>query len=128
LEGPIVTIVEFLTARYDELQMLAELAQESEPWIACHGDPQGVCDDLEIGGREFGLKDVWAPSHIASWEPSFVLADIAAKRRILELHQAEEGQHPDFCGHDLRELPCPTQQLLALPFADRPGYVEGWRP
>jgi len=54
--------------------------------------------------------------------------DISAKRRIVALHSAEPGQHPDFCGHDLRELPCPTLRLLASVYSDHPDYREEWRP
>jgi len=57
-----------------------------------------------------------------------VLAECEAMRRIVELHSAESGQHPDFCGHDLRELPCPTLRFLALPDADHPDYQPEWKP
>jgi len=66
--------------------------------------------------------------HIARWDPARVLTEVDAKRRILDLHSAEPGQHPDFCGHDMHELPCPTVRLLALPMAGRDGYREEWRP
>jgi hypothetical protein len=54
--------------------------------------------------------------------------DIDVRRRILDLHDREPGQHPDFCGHDKHELPCPTLRLLMLPFADLPGYRPEWAP
>lgn len=62
-------------------------------------------------------------------EPSaHVLAECEAKRQIVALHKPEPGQHPDFCGHDLRELPCPTLRALALPDADHPDYLPEWKP
>jgi len=60
-------------------------------------------------------------------DPARVLAECEAKRQIVALHKSEPGQHPDFCGHDLRELPCPTLRLLALPYADHPDYLPEWR-
>ena len=66
--------------------------------------------------------------HVAVWDPERVLREIDARRRELKLHQREPGQHPDFCGYDRHELPCPSQRNLAAPYADRPGYREEWRP
>lgn len=60
--------------------------------------------------------------------PSRVLAECEAKRAIVELHAPEPGQHPDFCGHDLRQLPCSTLRILALPYADHPDFDPAWRP
>ena len=65
--------------------------------------------------------------YIARWDPARVLAECEAKRAIMKLHSAEPGQHPDFCGHDLRELPCPTLRLLALPYSDRADYLPEWK-
>lgn len=31
-----------------------------------------------------------------------------ALRAVLDVHQPEPGQHPDFCGACLRQMPCPT--------------------
>jgi len=54
--------------------------------------------------------------HIARQSPAVVLRRIAADRKQLALHRAEPGQHPDFCGYDKHQLPCPGLRLLA----------EGW--
>lgn len=72
-----------------------------------------------------GMKDA---AFIAAHDPARVLREIDAKRRELALHGPEEGQHPDFCGYDRHELPCPSQRNLALPYADWPGYRDEWRP
>jgi hypothetical protein len=63
-----------------------------------------------------------------------VLAECEAKRRIVELHTTVDGAiYPtcDCCGlygeADV-DWPCPTLRLLALPYADRPGYRAEWRP
>ena len=68
--------------------------------------------------------------------PARVLAECAAKRRIIdEHHKVEEYADPiTFCsacgGHPSHgsDWPCYTLRLLALPYADRPGYREEWRP
>ena len=53
---------------------------------------------------------------------------VDAMRKIVDLHSPEPGQHPDFCGHDLRELPCPTLRASASMYADRDGYNPEWAP
>lgn len=65
-----------------------------------------------------------------------VLAEIDAKRRILDLHhETEMESEPDHdrlgagcaeCHHF--DWPCDTIRLLALPYAGRDGYREEWRP
>jgi len=80
-----------------------------------------------------------------SWQRG--LAGCEAKRRLVELHRPDPkpehdngwgtihdadghflGYRTDLCEEDGEMLPCPTLRLLALPFADRPGYQEEWRP
>lgn len=58
----------------------------------------------------------------------FVLAEIETKRRILDAHAGEHEcpSEDDNCGWWV--VACPTVQLLALPYADREGYDEKWRP
>lgn len=71
--------------------------------------------------------------------PSWVLADIAAKRAILDLHkpfglQSDMITGCDICSYRdvMEELqvawPCETVRLLASANADRPGYDESWKP
>jgi hypothetical protein len=77
--------------------------------------------------------------HQANWTPARVLAECDAKRQIIELHGAVDANDPDSCrecsdsgwagavdGHSPVDRPCPTLRLLALPYADRPGYREEW--
>jgi len=84
--------------------------------------------------------------------PARVLAECAAKRRIVELHEqavwhqpagafiyslgrrlVEEGQHLGgctICAGDNSEAayPCPTLRALASVYAGHPDYREEWRP
>jgi hypothetical protein len=57
------------------------------------------------------------PPPAGSWDPARVLAECAAKRRIVSFAAdlTEEGTD------DLL-------RLLALPYADHPGYRQEWRP
>jgi hypothetical protein len=70
--------------------------------------------------------------HIATWDPARVLAECDVKRRIIAQHEPEDC----WCGEDATELiprpatgrACSHLRLLALPYSDRPGYREEWRP
>ena len=79
-------------------------------------------------------------AHIARHDPARVLAEVAAKRAILNLYQQAWGEHQSWLedvGGDtfgradevrgrvesLRE----TMRLLAQPYADREGFREEWR-
>lgn len=70
-----------------------------------------------------------------------MLAEIEAKRRIIELHQvvafededmSDQGLGCQECGWSAEYADrggwCETIRLLALPYADRPGYKEVWKP
>lgn len=70
--------------------------------------------------------------------PARVLAEVDAKRRILDEHPIYRNSANDpvcgTCGQDdqtgdlIGDWPCPTVQLLAMPYADHPDYREEWRP
>lgn len=68
----------------------------------------------------------------SAWSPARVLREIDAKRQVLALHHRAQ---PKWCA--ACDIPagfpgppdgCATLRLLALPYADRPGYREEWRP
>src|SRR5690348_2988976 len=65
--------------------------------------------------------------HIVRQQPLNVLADIAAKRRILAVH-VDQRECERCTWLDDEFYACETLRLLALPYADRPGYDEGWKP
>jgi hypothetical protein len=87
--------------------------------------------------------------HVLLQDPDRVLREVEAKRRTIDLHVPAnpdavpiEGTRgwPDkpwlFCrtcgsGEAYEyptDWPCATVRLLALPFSDRPGYREEWKP
>jgi Family of unknown function (DUF6221) len=95
------------------------------------------------------LKGEW------TFDADRLLAECEAKRRIVELHKSVETfagmsvsdywpNHAtgktvfvcEVCANHDRETgwddfdgyPCATLKLLALPYVDRPGYREEWKP
>jgi hypothetical protein len=89
-----------------------ETALDSQHPFGCNAYPVGADDEFDLTRCDCRVKAR--------------LADIAAKRAILKMHRPEPGQHPDFCGFDLHELPCLTIRLLASAYADRSGYRREW--
>ena len=59
--------------------------------------------------------------HISEHDPARVLREIDAKRQIVDRY-AWLREHGDTGGAAW------ILQALALPYADRPGYQESWRP
>lgn len=140
-------LVVFLRARLDEDQQAAEAAawcDDGAKWSVWRGkeryeNPFVITDALDTGitaVRSESADTESVAEHMARWDPERVLADIDAKRQLIELHQEkqEQGYSSDFCaecgfGETSQEYyPCATLRLLALPYADRPGYREDWRP
>jgi hypothetical protein len=93
-------------------------------------------------------------AHIAHWDPARgILATCTAKRRLLALHghvsrdgYGPSGRCDDYLGGhnegrcsacvafhaadldcEQAPLPCPTLQLLAMPYADHPDYDPSWQ-
>jgi hypothetical protein len=90
---------------------------------------------VEAQFRHAGDPDIAAGLDlIRAWSPARVLAEVAAKRRIIDLRdvmadvvQASEGTV--LAGASKVRLGAYENvlRLLALPYAARPGYREEWR-
>jgi hypothetical protein len=70
-----------------------------------------------------------ADEYIEHFGPARMLREIEAKRQIIDEHDTEAWK----IGDPVRdcqwtERPCRTLRLLALPYTDRPGFREEWRP
>ncbi|MET9950134.1 DUF6221 family protein [Streptomyces sp. NPDC006339] len=159
-------LVEFLTARLDEDERVARDARparedpSSGTWIAYTHDPGpadlqeasvalvgAVPDDpSSTGGMDWavceagqGVRAGAISAHLALHDPTRVLAEVDAKRRIVDEHpNVNDGDcgacvkghwgYPTHGGSSPERWPCPTLRLLALPYAEHPDYDEAWRP
>lgn len=150
-------LVEWLKAQLDADEQLAKAAADDgrgygiaydEPvhWLnsdsSVHTDG-GSGAAIAVGGYGCGVGDAVA-DHMARWDPQGVLDDIAAKRRQIGNHKADDKGCCRTCAHWTSDwvdgfkvdrlayegvtAPCLTLRLLALPYADRPGYDESWKP
>jgi hypothetical protein len=73
--------------------------------------------------------DAAAGGHITRWDPARVLAEVDAKRRIIAEYEryAAERRRAMNGWESSREV-SPILAALALPYADRKGYREEWKP
>lgn len=159
---------EFLMARIADDETLANDAAsrlgrygrpDDERW-SVYDEDERCSHDTGIGlwvvhdkggpasGRSEVLGNIDSPftaRHIARWDPARVLAECAAKRRLVELHHpievyerwnpnghcaecSDSGWEAAIDGASPVDFPCPTMRLLALPYADHPDYREEWKP
>ncbi len=129
-------LITFLRAQLDEDERIARAASPGPwEWLTENGEPWQPKPDgwLDYTGEYLGVgKDsgtLFGPGmtphadavHIAAHDPARVLREIEAKRRIVDRY-AWLREHGD-TGGTAWVLP-----LLALPYADRPGFQESWRP
>lgn len=108
-------------------------------------EPTGSWDVLPIDGPDCADHDCYHTmtigqadaEHIAHWDPTRVLADCEAKRRIVALHAPARTARAVAEGRDYKSCPvcdpfppvddpnpgpCETLRLLALPYTDHPDY------
>lgn len=84
-------------------------------------------EDLERDGLPSSREDLMTQS---SW-PRRAELEVEAKRRILDLHSSshECSTFESSCDwFDGDGDACSTLLLLALPYSDRPGYRDVWKP
>lgn len=115
-----MTIVEFLTARYDEDEAAARAVIDSNEW----------------GWASVDFNSSDAEEHGSRWSPPRVLADIAAKRAIMELAEEASGLDMQVDGEfrvgrrDITSEPYVGDLILrqlAQQFADHPDFDPAWR-
>lgn len=120
-------LVEFLRARLDEDARIAQAARV-EGDLTINFEPAG--GEQEHPGEGNLL------AHIASWDPGRVLAEVEAKRGIIDLHKSDHEcssynpihKEVDNCYWVIEGESCSTVRLLALPYADHPDYDPAWAP
>jgi hypothetical protein len=122
-------LVKWLRAQLDEDERIARAVGE-ERWqphyvdsVNDHPDTATVrvADGADVAVMErYSYQDA---EHIARHDPARVLREIDAKRkRLAALAEAIAA------GHDSFDLASELLPLEALPYVDRPGYREEWRP
>lgn len=149
-------LVDFLRARLDEDEAAAKAAT-SGPWwynpgkqwlgpeafekydltkgeeFVGYGGPHPFTGAVCATGPASHAQSMADAAHIARHDPARVLAEIEAKRMLLDLHAPGEMEYVDgdVCmACDVRGeepfYPCKTLRLLARPFRDHPDFDQAW--
>lgn len=141
-----MTIVEFLTARFNEAHRdamndaVADLLTIREDVDSVRGPGwyEGECvnEDWNTSGYESVVEDVgW--EHVAQAHPlaNLALREVEAKRLIMAEHKpigafcetCSDGYHGFDCDGGWDEpWPCPTLRVLAVVYADHPAFDPAW--
>jgi hypothetical protein len=113
-------LVTWLRAQLDEDERVAVACRAADGIGSLCGWVEMVTDESEAG-----------EAHAKRWSPDRVLAEVEAKRRIVDEHSQDDGDPGGVCptcyGIAPVDAPCPTVRLLALPYAGRDGWREEWR-
>jgi hypothetical protein len=133
-------LINFLRARLDDDAAMARSAG-AEPWSAMTEEtpdgeniyytvetrkpPRALVESLATGPSAQARID-----HMGRHHPARVLREVEAKRELLSRYEAMEAGVLVVTGlesivSEYRRVILPQ---LALPYADRPGYREEWRP
>lgn len=138
-----MTLIEFLLARIAEDEAAACQATAGTWTYADGGDvwagdqPVTLCGFDSAGSLQESIEP-WNAEHIVRHDPARVLAECAAKRRIVNAYQLAEADLERSSGYPRRggkaalSAACSAfryaAMALAVPYADHPDYDETWRP
>lgn len=136
-------LAQFLLDRITEDEQAATAVSTRPPWT--------VGEDYKtwiIWSKDHGAlcMNIWEEdaNHVVRWNPDRVVAEIAAKRRIIALHESIEGDpygeikdrlvfwcaqcdhDRDYVGIPHEEDGCATLRLLAEPYKSHPGFDASW--
>jgi Family of unknown function (DUF6221) len=118
-------LVEFLRSRLDEDEEIAR--RNMSPIRPRQGKWQFVTDSgmqvRDADGDHLIVTHTWPNEgeHIARYDPARILAEVDAKRQIIDLCVAEIDS-----GTDGAVTADSVLYLLALPYADHPDYRAEW--
>jgi hypothetical protein len=134
-------MVQFLRDRLDDDEQTARQATDG-PWIAEVSGETGRCvipvdaqSTREYVARTQLYAAVFDAEHIARHDPARILADIDAKRQIIDKCEpplvdvtGPEDTDRQFIPGEGPAWGEPVLRLLALTYADHPDYRDEWRP
>lgn len=143
-------IAEFLEARWGEAEYHAKVAllRAKPPWSSSEtpeSGPPGAVSLYDADDDNFAIiRGSYLADYLKRFDPAAVLADIEAKRAILDLWQdpavvRDLSLHPDHPhdGRDPDEIQAQVAaaeaiddvvRLLAALLAAHPDYDQAWRP
>lgn len=128
-------LITWLRVQLDEDEAAARAVPEPKWSRYEEGGDDGWAIESEPPGVDFIVGDGPAAAHVALHDPARVLREVAAKRQILDdvvpqINAMDDKIEDEWGtgGEGPHEETWLLLRLLALSFADRPGYREEWRP
>ena len=126
-------LIVFLRAQLDEDERTARAIpldlghqwSDPGPWVMAGSGGGGR--EAEVAKAADGLEMPLAEHvahHIAAHDPARVLREIEAQRQMVSACE----RSVDYDSRGMMSMAEDFLRLLALPFADRPGYQDSWRP
>lgn len=128
-----MTLIGWLRAQLDADERVAHLACEdpegeivSGRWkVSAHeSTPSCVADDegrmVVDSATTYPQYEQGVLAHIAAWDPARVLAEVKAKRAILDGYEASYRQSDDYPGWE------GAMYWIAQPYAGRDGWQPEW--
>jgi hypothetical protein len=117
-------LVTFLRERLADDQRIANRTRQASPeWR--NFDMDGELRDSANAGTVAYIPHANDRTHIARHDPARVLAEVDAKRRIID-ECSEVTVRDDWQYTDAPELAELTLLMLALPYREHPDYQPGW--
>jgi hypothetical protein len=119
-----------MSGMMDLLTWLRVQLDEDDAVIARNPGQAGLGDSASYPDYQtYDGSDIDAAcDYLGQFTPPRMAAEVEAKRRILALCESHaDAQFPDSYGGYASAME-DAVQILALPYADRPGYREEWRP
>ncbi|GAB3994624.1 hypothetical protein GCM10029992_09660 [Glycomyces albus] len=128
IKGPEQTTVRLPTDT-EESEWLTAVAPGSLVWLATEETWARKDDEEEeelpgTYSEGIHLLDVDAAVHIVRHDPARVLAEVAAKRAVLDLVLADQNEH----GGKNSDRWNQVMRLLALPYQGHRDYRKSWAP
>jgi hypothetical protein len=129
-------LVAFLRARLVEDEQAAQATEERAgyQWTAGTGMQSARIKGPGMTIYDEGGHGEKEAAHIVRWDPARVLAEVEAKRRILDEFKPRVDQMDATIEGEWGMGNYPSGEsdllvkLLALPYTGHPGYREEWRP
>jgi hypothetical protein len=139
--GELAPIVAFNAARLAEDEAAAKAAARkrkppwrAETWGHVNNSPEGASPSRHDGGGVAGTTDGRIAVHVARHDPARALRQVAAVRRIMARHHADDHGMCAGCPTGTAGDPeypideCPEQRDVAGIWSDHPECQEGWKP
>lgn len=116
----------------DDEAAALDVGGPDDEWYSYFRDIKGrrLLQGVTESDPQFDESDVFYAAtkrhaaHIVRYDPARVLAEVAAKRALVEIHSALAADDSEYSGWRLMAVN--SLRALAIPYANRPGFRDDW--